>query len=164
MKIAIGCDHHGYELKEAVKRYLLENGVEVEDFGCHSREETDYPDVAFNVAEEIRTGRMDRGILICGTGIGMAIAASKVPGVRAALCHDTYSAERSRKSNNAQILTMGAKVIGIEAAKKVVDAWMRSEFEGGNSERKVNKIMQREKEYLGGNRSEEADQSAGQCG
>lgn len=163
MKIAIGCDHNGYELKEAIKRHLLDTGAEVEDYGCYSPEETDYPDVAFNVAEEIRTGRLERGILICGTGIGMAIAASKVPGVRAALCHDTYSAERSRKSNNAQVLTMGAKVIGIETAKKVVDAWMNSEFEGGNSERKVNKITQREMEYLGGDRNEEADQSAGSC-
>lgn len=148
MKVALGSDHNGFELKETVKAYLEELNCEVEDYGCYSCEDVDYPDVAFKVADDIREGKLERGILICGTGIGVAIAACKVPGIRAALCHDTYSAERARKSNNAQILTMGARVIGPETAKKVVEAWINSEFEGGNSTRKVQKIMDGEQEYI----------------
>lgn len=141
MRIGIGSDHHGYDLKELIKQYLEEEKIECVDMGCHSCEETDYPDVASAVALEIKKGRLDRGILICGTGIGVAIAANKVPGIRAAQCHDTYSAERARKSNNAQIITLGAKVIGPEVALKIVEAWLNSEFQGGNSARKVAKIM-----------------------
>lgn len=147
MKVAIGSDHHGYEMKNLVKQYLKQRNVEVVDYGCHSCEETDYPDVAFAVANDIKDGKMERGILICGTGIGVAISANKVPGIRAAQCHDTYSAERARKSNNAQILTMGAKVIGPETAIKVVEAWIDAEFQGGNSARKVNKIIEQEQKY-----------------
>lgn len=160
MKVAIGCDHYGYEMKELIKEFLQENNHEVEDYGCHSCEAVDYPEVAFKVAEDIRDGKLTRGILICGTGIGVAIAAGKVPGIRAALCHDTYSAERARKSNNAQILTMGARVIGSETAKKVVEAWMNSEFEGGNSTRKVQKIMEQEIEFLRSGTNEKADQQS----
>ncbi|CAH0122535.1 MULTISPECIES: ribose 5-phosphate isomerase B [unclassified Paenibacillus] len=163
MKIAIGSDHHGFAMKESIKTFLLEIGVETEDYGCYHCSDTDYPDVAFAVANDIRAGKYERGILICGTGIGVAIAAGKVPGIRAALCHDTYSAERARKSNNAQVLTMGAKVIGPETAKKVVEAWVRSEFEGGNSARKINKIIEQELIFLGGVHDEEAGQSSG-CG
>lgn len=144
MRVAIGCDHHAYEMKELIKPYLQELHHEVLDYGCHSCEEIDYPDVAFRVAMDIRAGKVNRGILVCGTGIGVAIAAGKVPGIRAALCHDVYSAERSRKSNDAQILTMGAKIIGPETAKNVVKAWMNAEYEGGNSARKVQKIIDRE--------------------
>ncbi|HET7579957.1 MAG TPA: ribose 5-phosphate isomerase B [Bacillales bacterium] len=148
MKIALGCDHNAYFLKEEVKKHLHELNHEVIDYGCYSCEAVDYPDVAFQVGQDIADGRMPRGILICGTGIGVAIAAGKVPGIRAALCHDTYSAERAQKSNDAQILTMGAKVIGVELAKKVVSAYLESEFSGGNSERKVQKIIDKENEYL----------------
>lgn len=143
--IAIGSDHFGYTLKEAVKQFLLELGHNVVDYGCKDCEEVDYPDVAFRVATDIRDQKYSRGILICGTGIGVCIAANKVPGVRAAVCHDTYSAERARKSNNAQILAMGAKIIGEEVAKKVVKEWLESEFSGGRSLRKVKKIDAHEK-------------------
>ncbi|WP_232698439.1 ribose 5-phosphate isomerase B [Brevibacillus daliensis] len=145
MKIAIGCDQNAYEMKMTVIELLKEKGVEVTDFGSHQGEVVDYPDVAFKVAEEIRDGNFDRGILVCGTGIGVAIAANKVQGVYAACAHDTYSAERARKSNNAQILTMGAKVIGLETAKQVVKAWLDSEFEG-RSQDKIDKISKREQE------------------
>lgn len=150
MKIALGCDHNAYNMKEEVKNHLNELGHEVIDYGCYSCEAVDYPDVAFQVGQDIIDGKMSRGILICGTGIGMAISAGKVPGIRAALCHDTYSAERAQKSNDAQILTMGAKVIGMEPAKKVVSAYLESEFSGGNSGRKVQKIIDKENEYLEG--------------
>ncbi|WP_209123974.1 ribose 5-phosphate isomerase B [Alkalihalobacillus sp. BA299] len=153
MKIALGCDHNAYELKEVIKDFLNEDGHEVIDYGCHSCNAVDYPDVAFEVANDIRDGKANRGILICGTGIGVAIAAGKVPGIRAALCHDTYSAERAQKSNNAQILTMGSQIIGPELAKHVVERYINSEFTGGNSGRKVQKIIDQENEYLaqGGN-------------
>jgi ribose 5-phosphate isomerase B len=149
MKIAIGADEAGFGLKETIKNYLASLGVECEDFGTNDeKQQIDYPDVGFAVAEQIAADKFERGILICGTGIGMTIAANKVPGIRAALCHDTYSAERSRRSNNAQVLTLGAKVIGPELAKKVVEAWLNNEFDGGNSGRKVKKIMDGEQRYL----------------
>jgi len=148
MKIAIGADEAGYALKEIIKNYLAELGVEYVDFGpTDGNQVVDYPDVGFAVAKEIADGKFDRGILICGTGIGMTITADKMPGIRAALCHDTYSAERARRSNNAQVLTMGARVIGLELAKSVVHVWLHSEFDGGNSGRKVQKIMDGERLY-----------------
>ncbi len=152
MRIAVGCDEAAYALKEEIKRYLAEQAavpVEVEDFGVHSPDPVDYPDIAVQVAEAVAEHRCDRGILLCGTGIGMAITANKVPGIRAALCHDAYSAERAQKSNDAQILTMGARVIGPELAKTVVAAWLRSRFAGGGSARKVGKILQVEAKYMG---------------
>ncbi|MED4781189.1 ribose 5-phosphate isomerase B [Brevibacillus choshinensis] len=158
MKIAIGCDHNAYRLKESIKQFLAQMNIDVVDFGSHTEEAVDYPDVAFQVANEIRSGNFERGILFCGTGIGVAIAAGKVPGIRAALCHDIYSAERARKSNNAQILTMGAQIIGLEHAKKIVDAWIHSEFQGGDSERKVQKIMEQELYYLRNGDNEETDE------
>lgn len=158
MLIAIGSDHHGFHLKEEIKGYLINSGHEVTDFGCSDCGEVDYPDVAFKVADEIGKGAFSRGILICGTGLGVAIAACKVPGIRATVCHDTYSAERSRKSNNAQVLALGAKVVGTEVARKVVEAWMNAEFTAGGSERKIQKIMDQEMEYLRRGGYEEADQ------
>ncbi|GIP41393.1 ribose-5-phosphate isomerase [Paenibacillus sp. J31TS4] len=148
MKIAIGADEAGFPLKEVIKQYLTELGVDYEDFGCHDgADQVDYPDVGFAVANQIAEEKFERGILLCGTGIGMTITADKVPGIRAALCHDTYSAERARRSNNAQVLTMGARVIGPELAKQVVNAWLKAEFDGGASGRKVQKIMDGEKLY-----------------
>jgi ribose 5-phosphate isomerase B len=138
--IAIGSDEAGYRLKSMLIEVLEEEGQKVADFGCHSEDPVDYPDVAFEVAGAIARGEHDRGILICGTGIGMSIAANKVPGVRAAQAHDPYSAERARKSNDAQILALGARVIGPEVAKSLVRIWLQSEFAGGNSTRKVGKI------------------------
>ncbi len=146
MKIAIGSDHLGLELKNIIRDFLKDKKIEVNDFGTMSKEPIDYPDIAKKVAKIVAREDYERGILICGTGIGMAIAANKVKGIRAAVCHDLYSAERSRKSNNAQIMTMGALIIGPELAKKLVDVWLNSEFQGGRSERKVRKIMEIEAE------------------
>ncbi len=142
MKIAIGSDHLGLELKNIIRDFLKEKEIEVSDFGTVSKEPIDYPDIARVVAKVVARENYERGILICGTGIGMAIAANKVKGIRAAVCHDLYSAERSRKSNNAQIMAMGALIIGSELAKKLVEVWLNSEFQGGRSERKVKKIME----------------------
>ena len=146
MRIAIGADHNGFDLKNIICEFLKDKKVEYKDFGTYSREPVDYPDIAKIVAEAVTRGEFDRGILICGTGLGMAIAANKVRGIRAATCHDVYSAERSRKSNNCQIMTMGAQIIGPELAKMLVDAWLKSEFQNGRSTPKVRKIMEIEKE------------------
>ena len=129
MPIAIGCDEAAFELKEMLKRLLRDEGHEVEDFGTHDTQPVLYPDIAFAAANSVADGRNDRAVLLCGTGIGMAITANKVPGVRAAQCHDTYSAERARKSNDAQVITMGARVIGPELAKAILRAWLASEFD-----------------------------------
>jgi len=145
MKIAIGCDEAAYEMKETVKDLLVALHHEVQDFGAFDTKPVLYPDVAFAVAEEVASGRFERAILMCGTGIGMAISANKVPGIRAACAHDTFSAERARKSNDAQILTMGARVIGPELAKSIVRAWLASEFEGGGSSAKVERIRDYER-------------------
>lgn len=141
MKIAIGCDEAAYELKELIKRYVQEFHHEVEDFGTFDNRPVPYPDVAFAVAEEVAAGSFPRAILLCGTGIGMAICANKVPGVRAAQAHDTYSAERARKSNDAQIITLGARVVGPELAKAIVKVWLESEFEPARSASKVERIQ-----------------------
>ena len=152
-RLVIGADDAGFGLKAIIEGYLDELGVAYDDIGVESAEATaqgvDYPDVAERAAVGIRDGRYDRGILICGTGIGMAIAANKVHGVRAAQAHDVYSAERARKSNNAQVLTLGARVIGPESAKTVVHAWLESEFAGGASTRKVEKIDALEERLAG---------------
>jgi ribose 5-phosphate isomerase B len=148
MKVAIGCDNNGVLLKETIKEYMQSNQYEVIDYGCHSCEAVDYPDVAFQVAKDISEGVAERGILICGTGLGVAIAACKYPGIRAATCHDIYSAERAIKSNNAQIMTMGAQIIGPELAKKLVEVYLSSAFEEARSGRKVQKIIDKEKELL----------------
>lgn len=148
MSIAIGCDEAGFELKEKVKNYLIKLGQEVEDYGVYNTDPVLYPDIAVDVARSIAEGKHQRGILICGTGIGMAIAANKVPGIRAAVCHDAYSTERARKSNDAQIMAMGARVIGEELAKLLVTVWLNSEFQGGGSTSKVEKIKYYENTFL----------------
>jgi ribose 5-phosphate isomerase B len=150
MKIAIGCDEAGFALKEIIVAPLKTRDIEAHDYGVPSDvavPDTDYPDIARALAEDIASGSEERGILICGTGIGMAISANKVPGVRAAQAHDTYSAERARKSNDAQVITLGARVIGPELAKSIVDAWLASDFAGGNSTRKVEKMNQIDADY-----------------
>lgn len=152
MKVGIGADDAGFALKEALKQHLTSQGVQVLDYGPPFAEPVDYPDVALVLARDIAAHRLERGILVCGTGIGMAITANKVTGVYAAQAHDTYSAERARKSNNAQIITLGARVIGSEVAKQIVDAWMRSEFQGGASARKVDKIAAIERAENGASR------------
>ena len=138
--IAIGADEAGAPLKDHLAKYLEEAGYEVRDFGNGTGQ--DYPDVAAAVAEAVGNGEHDRALLVCGTGLGMAITANKIPGVRAATAHDPYSAERARKSNDAQVLTMGARVIAPQAAEKVLDHWLASEFEGGGSAPKVEKMKE----------------------
>jgi ribose 5-phosphate isomerase B len=148
MHILIGSDHIGYSLKENLKEYLVESGYEVVDLGCKdATTPVDYPDVATELAERIAAGETDRGILICGTGIGMAITANKVPGVRAACCHDPYSAERARKSNDAQVITMGAQIVAPTLARLLIDHWLASEFTGGRSTPKVDKIKKLDDRY-----------------
>ena len=142
MKILIGSDPLGTELKEDLKTYLNDLGHTVVDVGDNAGQMTDYPDVAVRLATQTQQGGTDRGVLSCGTGIGMAMVANKIPGVRAACAHDTYSAERARKSNDAQVLTMGALVIGSSTAHQVLDHWLASEFAGGRSAPKVDKIKQ----------------------
>lgn len=140
MIVAIGCDEAGFDLKELLKSRLQERGHGVMDYGVRAGETAPYPDVAFAVAEGISRGDHERAVLICGTGIGMCISANKVKGIRAAQAHDTYSAERARKSNDAQVLCLGARVLGPELAKAILDTWLDSEFEGGRSAPKVDRI------------------------
>jgi ribose 5-phosphate isomerase B len=148
VRIAIGSDDIGLPLKDVLAKYLGELGIEYVDFGARDAEPVDYPDVAKVVAREVQAGRFERGLLVCGTGLGMAITANKVRGIRAATVHDAYSAERASKSNDAQIITMGSRVIGPESAKTVLKAWLDSEFQGGASARKVAKIGEVERAQL----------------
>jgi ribose 5-phosphate isomerase B len=145
--IAVGADEAGAPLKEHLVEYLEQHGYAVEDYGNGT--EQDYPDVAAHVAEAVSKGEHDRALLVCGTGLGMAITANKIPGVRAATAHDAYSAERARKSNDAQVLTMGARVIAPQAAEKVLDHWLESEFEGGGSAPKVEKMEEIDARFRG---------------
>ena len=139
--IAIGCDDAAVDLKNKIVDWLQSKNIEVTDYSSDSNRDSNlYPDIAWSVGQAIKSGKHERGILICGTGIGMAIVANKIPGIRAAQCHDTYSAERARKSNNAQIITLGARVIGEELAKTILQAWLDSEYEKGRSEPKVKRI------------------------
>lgn len=151
MKIAIGCDEAGFQLKESLRKFLIDQELviieTIKDFGVFDLQPVDYPDVAEAVARAVISGEFDRGILICGTGIGMAIAANKVPGIRAAQVYDSYSAERARKSNNAQIMTLGGLVTGDALAKSLVSIWLQSEFQAGHSQRKVLKIENIENRY-----------------
>lgn len=142
MNIVIGCDHGALALKDEVKKVLAEYpDVEVNDVGTYTEESVDYPDIAEKVCAEITSGRSDRGIVLCGTGIGISIAANKIHGIRAALCNDVYSAIMSRQHNNANVLAMGGRVTGFGPAGEIVRAWLTTEFEGGRHERRVNKIM-----------------------
>jgi ribose 5-phosphate isomerase B len=143
--IAIGCDEAAYELKETLRPFIESLGYSVQDFGTHEGRPVLYPDIALAVAEAIRAGRHQRGVLLCGTGIGMAISANKVPGIRAAQTHDTYSAERAAKSNDAHIVTLGARVVGPELAKAIVKAFLASRFEGGGSVPKVERMAEIER-------------------
>jgi ribose 5-phosphate isomerase B len=147
MRIAIASDHLGFELKTALIEHLRSKGHECDDLGAYTKDPEDYPDIAERLALQVADGTYPRGILICGTGIGMAITANKVPGIRAAQVHDSYSAERARMSNDAQIMTLGAQVVGGELAKQLVDIWIRSEFSGGRSTPKVDKIKAIDRKY-----------------
>ncbi len=138
--IAVGSDDAGYRLKEGLKKYLEAEGHTVRDYGADSDDPIDYPDVALVVARAVARGEHDRAILVCGTGIGMAITANKVPGVYATVAHDPYSAAKARTSNNTQVLALGARVVAQELAETLVGIWLRAEFAGGASARKVGKI------------------------
>ena len=148
MKIVIGCDEAGCGLKHIIIDLLQKEGIEVTDEGCRDDEVVLYPNIADRVANIVADGEADRGILNCGTGIGMAMAANKVKGIRAAVCHDPFSTERSRKSNDAQIMCMGARVIGPELAKMLVKLWLTCDFAGGGSAPKVEAIKQMEEKYF----------------
>ena len=138
--IALGCDHGGYNLICAVKKYLDDKGIEYKDFGTYSTDSVDYPVYAYKVATAVANGDFEFGILCCGTGIGISIAANKIDGIRAAHCHDVYSAEMTKRHNNANVICMGGRVIGRELAFKIIDAWLDAEFEGGRHQKRIDKI------------------------
>ncbi|MGI5971760.1 MAG: ribose 5-phosphate isomerase B [Oscillospiraceae bacterium] len=139
--LAIGCDHGGFALKNEIKKYLDASNIEYRDFGTFSDESCDYPDFAEKAARAVASGECERGLLFCGTGIGISIAANKVRGIRAAVCSDCYSAEMSRRHNDANILCLGGRVVGAGLAEKIVEVFLNSEFEGGRHARRVEKIM-----------------------
>ena len=147
MKIALGADHGGFELKEENISYLKDNGYDVEDYGTYSKESCDYPDYALKAAEAVASKECDLGILICGTGIGISIAANKVPGIRAALCSDTFSAHATREHNDANILALGARVVGPVLALDIVKTFLGAKFEGDRHLARINKITEIEKKY-----------------
>lgn len=148
MKIAVACDHGGLNLKKAVIAYLERKGYEYEDFGTYTTDSCDYPDYALLAAEAVARGECERGILVCSTGIGISIAANKVPGVRCAHCHDTYCAKYTRYHNDANMLAFGEKCLGEGMMEEIVEAFLTSEFMGGERhERRVKKISEIEKKY-----------------
>ena len=144
MKIAVGSDHRGYEAKELIKSILARKGHEVVDFGADESKSCDYPDFAVPAALAVARNEADYGILICGSGIGMSITANKIPGIRAALCHDELTAQMSRKHNNANILCLPAMLINDTLVNRIVETWLAAEFEGGRHERRVGKMMDAE--------------------
>ena len=147
MRVVIDCDDAAIERKKIIIKHLCSKGVEVTDLDyLGSHQGAFYPEIGYNLAQKIKDGQYERGILICGTGLGMAMIANKVQGVYAGVCHDVFSAERLRKSNDAQVLTMGARVIGPELAKTIVDAWLVSEFQGGGSTAKVQQMRELERQ------------------
>ena len=147
MKVIIDADDAAFGLKKVVVDHLNSKGIQVEDLDFNGKKpDATYPEVGYNLAKKVRDEKADRAILICGTGLGMAMIANKVEGVYAGVCHDVFSAERLRASNNAQVLTMGARVIGEELAKTIVDAWLKAEFAGGRSAPKVDTMRNLEKE------------------
>ncbi|MCQ2486422.1 MAG: ribose 5-phosphate isomerase B [Clostridia bacterium] len=139
--LAIGCDHGGYELKNSILKHLEEKGVEYKDFGTYSTDSVDYPDIAETVCAAVTAGEADLAILVCGTGIGMSMAANKVKGIRAACCSDTFSAKFTRLHNDANCLCLGGRVVGPGLADMLVDAFIDTEFEGGRHQRRIDKVM-----------------------
>lgn len=142
MVVAIGCDHTGIELKQELISLLWDMGIECLDYGTDSPQSVDYPDFGEKVSDAVSTGKVDRGILICGTGIGMSIVANKFPGIRASLCNDLFTAKMSRMHNDANILVIGGKIVGNDLAKEIVRVWMNTLFEGGRHINRLNKIKQ----------------------
>lgn len=147
MKIAIGSDHGGYSLKESIKEELKKKGIQVKDFGTHSEESCDYPDFAEAVGEAVAKGDFERGIVICGTGIGISIAANKIPGIRCALVGDCFSARATREHNDANVLALGARVLGTGLALEIVNIWLGTEFQGERHQKRIDKISSLEKKY-----------------
>ena len=146
MKVVLASDHGGSELAKEIETYLGELGIEVNNIGCDSKESCDYSDYGIPAAEKVAAGEYDRGIVICGTGIGMSIAANKVKGIRCALTHDVYTARVTREHNDSNVLALGARVIGVDLAKEIVKTWIGGEFEGGRHERRINKLRDYEME------------------
>lgn len=147
MKIAIGSDHAGLVLKNEIIKHLKAKNIQHEDFGTFTEESCDYPDFAEKVADKVADKSFELGILVCGTGIGISIAANKVPGIRAALCSDTFSAHACREHNDANILALGARVVGIGLALDIVDSFLNASFEGSRHSKRIDKISQIEKKY-----------------
>ncbi len=147
-RIAIANDHAGLEMKEEIKRFLEKEGVEVVDMGTNDSESVDYPDYGIPVARKVSSGEIHRGILICGTGIGMTIVANKFPGVRAALVSDTYMARMAKEHNDANILVIGGRVVGKGLAIEMVKTWLHSKFQGGRHQRRLDKIREIEREWM----------------
>ena len=139
--IAIGSDHGGYELKEKIIEHLKANGIDIKDMGCYNYDSVDYPDIAKITCAEVNNGTCERAILICGTGIGISMAANKIDGIRAALCHSSFDAKMSRMHNDANVLCLGGRTTGVCVAYEIVDAYLNSEFEGDRHIRRINKIM-----------------------
>ena len=140
MKIAIGSDHAAYEYKMQIKDYVTSKGHQVEDLGTHSLERIDYCDYGFIVGEAVASGEFERGIITCGTGVGISIAANKVKDIRCVVCSEPYSAKLSREHNDTNILSLGARVVGIELAKMIIDEWLNTAFEGGRHAGRIEKI------------------------
>lgn len=138
--LALGSDHVGLSLKEEIKKFLDEKGIEYKDYGCYSKERTDYPIYGQKVANAIIKGECEKGLLFCGTGVGISLAANKVDGIRAVVCSDCYSASLSRQHNDTNILALGARVVGVGLAKMIVDCWLNAKFEGGRHLRRVQMI------------------------
>ena len=152
MKVALGADHGGFKLKEYVKKLLSEMGHDVLDYGTFSEDSVDYPEFALKVVKAILDGEAQRGILCCGTGIGMSIVANRFPGIRAALCHDVYTARMSRLHNDANVLALGGRVLSEDVAEQIVKVWFSEEFEGGRHSRRLSKLEEIEKNICGRNR------------
>lgn len=146
MKIAVACDHGGFQLKKAVIAYLNEHDYEVVDFGCHDETSCDYPDYAGPAAKAVAKGECEKGIVICGTGIGVSMTANKVKGIRCALVHDVFSAKATRQHNDTNMMAMGQRIIGEGLALEIVDAWLNTNYEGGRHDLRIEKMMSFEEE------------------
>ena len=147
MKVAFGCDHGGINLKKVLFDYLDKKGIEYKDFGCFDTSSTDYNEYALKVSEAVANGECDKGILFCGTGIGMSIVANKVKGIRCGHCHDVFSAKMTRLHNDANILCFGARVVGAGLATELVDVFLKTEFEGGRHQRRIDLITAMEEKF-----------------
>lgn len=140
MKVVVGSDHGGFELKEVLKKHLEDKGIDVTDVGAYDTNSVDYPDIAVSACEEVTSGECSWGVLVCGTGIGISIAANKVSGIRCALVGNEYSAEMTKRHNNANMLAFGGRVTGPDLAKNILDAYINAEFEGGRHQKRIDKI------------------------